>query len=352
MTRDPPCDAGQGPNGEGTTHVVFCAGRGFFQHAAVAALSLATVARGRVAIHVLTCDADPEVEARLRKTLHPYPRVEVCVWRVDPARLAGLFVDRHLSMETYLRFLAPEVLPRDIARVVYLDCDVIVLDDIARLACTDLGGKAVGAVADCDWPDAGSRDRLTGLGLGPQHVYVNAGVLVMDLARWRRDRLAERLLGYCTEQGSRLLRHDQDALNAVLMDDICLLDRRWNLQVLLLSRWAKRGLAQDHAATAAARSNPAILHFSTGEKPWRFRAWTRRKALYFAYRDQTAWRGERPAGLSAPQRLEHDLSRLLLRAGLDIYAVAGAWRRLSRVTAPQRRALASRARRLVRLTAR
>ena len=317
--------------------VLFCADRLFLQHAAVAALSVAsaTVARP-IRVHVMSCDQDARAQAMLREALRPCAHVRVEFHRVEPGRLAGLFVDRHLTKEAYLRFLAPEVLPCHIHRVVYLDCDVIAIDDIGPLYDADLGGRAVGAVADSAWTDPESRGRLRALGLAAGQVYVNSGVLVMDLDRWRRDGLADRLLDFATEQGARLLRHDQDALNVVLRDEICLLDRRWNLQVMMLGRWARRALPDDHAATAGARRDPGILHFSTEEKPWRFRAWTRRKSLYFRFLDQTPWRKLRPAGLSLPQRLEYDLSRLVLRAGLDIYVLRGAWRRVARGIAARR----------------
>lgn len=336
-----------------TVHVLFCADRRFLQHAAAAALSVVTAARSRpVSLHILSCDADDVAEATLRQALSSCRSAKVFVYKVEPERLAGLFIDRHLTKEAYLRFLAPEILPKDVRRVVYLDCDLIVLDDIAKIFVADLGGKAVGAVADCAWTDVASQERLCELGLGPEHVYVNSGVLVMDLDRWRREGLTDRLLRFATVRGPRLLRHDQDALNAVLKDEIRLLDRRWNLQVLLLSRWAKRHLPQDFAATAEARRRPGILHFSTAEKPWQFRAWTRRKALYFRFLDRTPWRHERPPGLTPAQRLEYDLSRCLLRVGLDIYVAKGAWRRLSRGVAPSWGALFERARSFARASTR
>jgi lipopolysaccharide biosynthesis glycosyltransferase len=314
-----------------TTHVLFCADRRFFQHMAVAAVSLAAVARSPLQIHVMSCDADAAAEAKLREALRPFDRVDVAVHHVDPARLADLFVDRHLSKEAYLRFLAPEVLPGDVDRVVYLDSDVVVLDDVSALFAVDLQGKAVGAAPDLDWSGHAPTDRLRALGVDPAAPYVNSGVLVMDLARWRRDGLSRRLLDFAAQKGALLLRHDQDALNAVLRDDIRLIDRRWNLQVLLLSHWARRGLPLDHAATAEARRRPAILHFSTADKPWKFRVWTRRKALYHRFLDRTPWRGEPPPGLTRAQALEHRIAVGLLRLGVDVYAAGGATRRLRRM---------------------
>lgn len=316
------------------THVLFCADRRYIEHASVAAVSVASAARRTpLRIHVMSCDADAASAARLRSALRPFGHVDVAFHPVEPERLAGLFADKHLSKEAYLRFLAPEALPPDVDRVIYLDCDVIALDDVSALFAADLGGKAVGAVPDIDWSDHAQTDRLLALGIRPDQPYVNSGVLVMDLGEWRRRDLSRRLLAFAAQKGSLLLRHDQDALNALLGDEIAVLDRRWNVQVILYSRYARRALPRDHAASVEARRRPSIVHFSTDEKPWKFRAWTRKKALYFRFRDLTPWRDEPPPGLSRAQWLEHDAALWLLRRGVDVYAVLGAARRLGTMAA-------------------
>ncbi len=314
-----------------TMHLLFCADRPFFRHAAVAAVSAASATRGPLQVHLLTCDSCPEEEARFRAALAPFAHVGISVHRVPATRLEGLFVDRHLSPAAYLRFLAPEVLPEAVQRVLYLDCDLIVLDDVAQLLRLDLQGRAVAAAPDLGWKDAAQATRFRTLGIPLDRPYVNSGVLLMDLGRWRRDGLSQKLFDYVARHGSLLLRHDQDALNAVLADDIHLLDRRWNLQVLLLSPWAKRALPEDRQATVAARRDPAILHFSTADKPWNFRVWTRRRELYFRFRARTPWSRAVPEGLSAAQAWEYDLARRLLRLGLDLYLLRGAALRLRRI---------------------
>jgi len=220
------------------------------------------------------------------------------------------------------------VLPADIDRVLYLDVDLLVLDDIDKLWAADLAGKAVGAVAEIAWGEAAPDTRAAALGIAPGHVYVNSGVLVIDLGRWRRDGLCRGLLDCAAALGSRAAYHDQDALNMVLQGDIALLDRRWNVQTLMLGSWYRRALPGDHRATAAARRRPAIVHFSTGAKPWKFRARTRRRADYFRFRERTAWRDQPPPGLTGAERLEHAAARALLRVGIDVYLVAGIGDRL------------------------
>lgn len=309
--------------------VLFCADRGYLPHVATAAASVAESSPGRaLRFHLITCDAPSEAEEKLRAGLRRYPAATLAIHRVEGERLDRLFVDRHVTREAYLRFLAPEMLPAEVDRVIYLDVDLVVLDDIAHLRDADLAGKAVGAVPEVDWAEAAPDARAAALGLAPGHRYVNSGVLVIDLARWRRDGLGPKLLDCAAALGPRATYFDQDALNVALQGDIALLDRRWNVQTLMLGGWYRTAMPKDWSATAAARRAPGIVHFSTGAKPWRFRARTRRRADWFRFRDLTPWRDAPPPELNAAERIEHRLARGLLRAGIDVYLLAGAGERL------------------------
>ena len=94
---------------------------------------------------------------------------------------------------------------------------LIVLEDLRLLWNEDLGGKLLGAVPDYPRvPRLAARERLTALGLPVGQVYVNSGVLVIDLVRWRQGRLSERLFEFIAAKGSALYAYDQDAINAVL----------------------------------------------------------------------------------------------------------------------------------------
>lgn len=315
-------------------HVVFCADRSYMQHAAVAAVSALDNSPGTtICFHYVTCDDDPEAKARLARTIARHPGATLEFHHVDEERIAGAFADRHVTRAAYLRFLAPEVLPPEIERIVYIDCDVVVMDDIRKLAGIDLQGHAVGATPDADWTKGAPDQRKLALGLGPGHSYVLSGMLVMDLTLWRRQGLTRRIFDCVDRLGGQLVYHDQDAFNVALGNEIHLIDKRWNLQALAFGWWFRRNLPAEHRATAAARRSPGVIHYSTADKPWLFRSRARKRALYFRYLDRTAWRGARPNGLTALERAEYDLSRTLLRVGIDINAAIALRRKLGQVLA-------------------
>ena len=313
------------PTDQEEIHILFCADHQFFQHVAVAAVSLAEASQRRIRIHVMTYSHDEAVEARLVSTLRPYGHVAVDFYYVGDTRLPDVLGHEYITKETYLRLFVSEVLPIDVRRVIYLDCDMVVLDDVERLWQVALNGNLIGAV-EC-WNGSEDRNRFASIGIRRDHSYFNAGMLVIDLERWRAEKLTERLFAYMAEHNFELWSHDQDALNAVLQDEVQLVDRRWNVLTLWYTRWARMRHPAEYQESREALRRPAIIHYSSAEKPWKFRTWTHKRAVYFQFLDKTAWGGDRPQLASAMQSLEYDIARRLVGLGLDIYLVIPIYRR-------------------------
>ena len=109
------------------------------------------------------------------------------------------------------------------------------------------------------------------LGFRPGHRYVNAGVLVMDLDAWRRERISDQLFAFVSRHGERLFWHDQDALNVLLQGRITLLPRRWNVQTLwytaLRPHAVPQGVPRDRRDPPAAGDPPLFVQAQALEVP-------------------------------------------------------------------------------------
>lgn len=301
-------------------HVLFCLDSAYLPHFAAAAVSLAENARGvPIVLHVATLSPLPQDDlSRVRAALRAYGSVEPRFLVVSDDRVPDDLRKGYLTAATVIRLLAGEILPASVKRAIYLDCDLVVLGSIADLWRQDLEGRSVGVVADLrGW--GSDEARFAKLGLGPDHTYFNTGVMLIDLAAWRRREIGTRALSFLVQRDFELNLLDQDALNAVLQRDVALLDPRWNLQALWFSPWARHFFPEEHADLAAARRDPGIIHYTTRDKPWRFRSHTLRKGDYFGYLDKTPWAGSVPVSGRA-QVAEYRLARLLLRLGVDVYA--------------------------------
>lgn len=228
----------------------------------------------------------PDVEATVylmhqqlrRETLDAVGAVvDVREVRLSGACLAQLPRDRTFPPEAAAPLLLPTVLPSDLERVVFLDADMLVLDDIAPLWTMPLEGRALAAVVDPAIPACRSSRGVKGWrerGIPAAAPYFNAGVLLVDLRAWRRRNVAERAIEYIRAVGDRVDYLHQEALNATVWDDWLPIAPRWNVSATA-GRWF------DPTAEAAVAA-PAIVHFAGRMKPWRMRSGSRFAPAYAA----------------------------------------------------------------------
>ena len=169
-------------------------------------------------------------------------------------------IPKRITISTMDRLLLPLMLD-DVDRVVYLDVDTVMLDDVCRLARTDLGGGPVAArdsnVSEAsEWrragrhlpePTATDLRRRFGRRSGYGTAALNAGVLVMDLARMRRDGFTATTLGWVEHYGL----NDQDSMLAYAGPERAVLDPRWNALPVL----------EDV-------DDPSVIHWASLGKPW------------------------------------------------------------------------------------
>ncbi|MEO1639039.1 MAG: glycosyltransferase [Pseudomonadota bacterium] len=168
------------------------------------------------------------------------------------------------------KFLLPEIL-LSVDRLLYIDSDMVVREDLSWLVDTDFDEKIVMAVAEA--AQIYNRERIT-CEVGN---YFNSGFLYMDLKAFREQALAERLvLTKGNMRTGNLV--DQDAFNIVLDGKVKYLDIRYNCLSTNLSR-VKSRLAISELNSLYSSSyrdldeifqNAAIIHFGSKDKPWRF----------------------------------------------------------------------------------
>ncbi|SFZ80932.1 Lipopolysaccharide biosynthesis protein, LPS:glycosyltransferase [Devosia enhydra] len=252
--------------------------------AGVIATSLAAHApQGRRIRYIILLDGEMDAVAeRLAGFDHGGVRVEI---RPVANPLAHFPLITTLPPATLLRLMLPDLLP-EFSRVLYIDGDVLVRDDVSGLFDLDLGAAMIGMATDIPirnlkrWGvfDVG---RFRGtfsdycaeiLGLDPMSGplnYVNSGVMLMQLDRLRAFGLADHARDHLERFSTELIYADQCVLNAVLPDHIHRLDLRWNLMATGFGyAYRRRADAASRALFDAAARKPGIIHFTGPRKPW------------------------------------------------------------------------------------
>ena len=202
----------------------------------------------------------------------------------------------HFSPATYYRFLIPRLAP-NLKRVLYLDCDLLVVDSLRELWSTDISQHYAAAVEDT-WTYPAEVYKYD-LGMNRTEPYFNAGVMLINLQRWRDERLDVTLFKTMAElEKNGTIRYvDQDVLNYHLRGQVRVLPLRWNVQQTLYFMTSQH-VVYSREEMNDARDNPAIVHFSGDRKPWHAGCIHPERDRYERYVNKTAWGSyKRPAGI-------------------------------------------------------
>lgn len=272
--------------------LIFGVDGAYSQHLAVTLVSLLeNNPHNRFDVLVVTLQMTQSDRDRICALVARFGNVRLRFQAFDLSRYSHFRIDGHISHASYLRIFIPEILPDSVEKVLYLDCDIVVRGDIAPLWNTPLGDNMLGAARnlffvrheDLDMPeDAG---------------YFNAGILLMNLKRWREENGTARLIRFIEAHHDHLWAHDQDALNAVFCGEIQELAPRWNFQTSML--WSEpHGLGLSYGEFRRLLADPAIVHFTTPSKPWHFSNTHPYKSTYYHYLAKTPYSNFEPQDVS------------------------------------------------------
>ncbi len=187
---------------------------------------------------------------------------------INDDSLPDLPVIAQISRESYFRLLIPELISWD--KVIYLDCDVIVRQDISLLFNHDLGNNLVAAVRDMFPLDF--KRYVETLNLNPDN-YFNAGVMIINNRLWKEQDIGRQCVNYLIEHPD-IKFMDQDAMNIICRDRVLYLDRRWNyIWYYSIEMVRLKGLLdpENQEIYRKLTQDFNIIHYTSAYKPWKNR---------------------------------------------------------------------------------
>lgn len=252
-------------------HIAASTDMGYAPYLAVALQSLKDCKATNVhyTVHILTDYLDEGTRQRILCMQENNFSIDILSIGAKLGQTANFNV-RYLSQATYYRLYLEELLPQ-IEKVLYIDCDVLILKDPAWLYDYDIDGYYVAASQDLGYrcPDWPGREKgiavLAAEGVQYDH-YFNAGVLLMNLKQMRQDHLSSGMLQL--SERNDLLFQDQDVLNIACRDKWKEFPMEWNYRLHIYDQLVILG----KRTPIRRRMDPvggAIVHF-TSLKPWDF----------------------------------------------------------------------------------
>ena len=160
----------------------------------------------------------------------------------------------HFSVVTYYRLFIASLFP-EYDKVLYLDCDLVVLGDVSELYFTDMGDSILAGCPDqfVSKTHEFREYAQNAIGADPDR-YINAGVLLMNLSEYRNRKIEEKFVELITKYDFDLVDPDQAYLNYLCRGKIHIISNGWNKAPTPIPCEGKKN----------------IVHYNLYKKPWQY----------------------------------------------------------------------------------
>ncbi len=196
----------------------------------------------------------------------------------------------------YNRLFLTEYIPEDIDRVLYLDSDTVIEGDLQEMWETDFEDCYMAGVDDCL-----SSTYRNIVEISDNGTYCNAGVLLINLKKWREDNIVKRFVDEITDKNGYFIFNEQSILNSVFSGKIKILPQNYNVNSLVytfkyneLMRLRKPyNFSYTADELENAKNNPVITHFTglyyVARRPWIENSDHPHREAFDFYRKMTPW---------------------------------------------------------------
>lgn len=191
--------------------------------------------------------------------------------KIDPKIF---YITGPFTQSTYYRFLISTIFNK-FDKILYLDCDSIILDDVSKLYDTKIGSNLLAACIDVGMIANFTANKTSfnfirdKLAVTDPYKYFQAGVMVVNIHQFKQQNIQDKLFKKLSEIKTPPF-VDQDILNAVCYNQVTFLDPKWNVEWNLpidFSYYENCLPESIYDQYIINRNNPSFLHYS-GRKPW------------------------------------------------------------------------------------
>lgn len=196
--------------------------------------------------------------------------------QLDELEINIMTLERNLnisSLTTYSRLFISNLLPKEIDKILYLDCDSLIVGSLKEFWDEDISDYYCAGILDCI-----NTTIKKEYGFSRDDTYINAGVLLINLKKWREDNVEVEFIDFMAQNQHRFYQHDQGVINNIFKNKIKIVHPKYNLQIHFqsfdydLSRKFNCIETEYYSKEIImeAQKEPVFLHFCGGEyfRPW------------------------------------------------------------------------------------
>ncbi len=280
-------------------NILYSTDDNYSQHAAASMYSLLDKNRDfdKINIYIIDDNIGKECKDKFYTLISGFKNTEITFYRFEE-------IEKNIPQNDmtgfakagYARLFPSSICHKE--KLLYIDCDTIVNASLRELWEYDLEDNILGGVQDNP-----AFYSLASVGMTKKHRYINSGVLLIDLKKWKEFKTEEIILDFIKNSQGFVAHHDQGIINGVLKDRIKILPPKFNSMPQFFDTKAKQIKSLydiDNYYTQneldEAVKNPVIVHYITKfyNRPW-FKSCTHPlKNLYIESLEKTPFKTTLP----------------------------------------------------------
>ena len=237
----------------------------------------------------------PENEEKLRQVSARYGR-RLEIIDVNQLRLPEKLYSGRYPKSAFSRLFAFELLPTEVDRVIYLDCDIIVDASIEELYNHPMEDRTIWAVKDCV-----SKVYKQKIGIAGDGIYINTGVMLMNIEKMRRFPIGESITAFVEKYSDVMDYADQEIINGIFQGEFGILPPEYNVmtQFNQYSYSQLRWIRHPHGYYSRqdieyAKRHARIFHYTTcmlNVRPWYSNSHLNNAHVFNRYLRLSPWHG-------------------------------------------------------------
>lgn len=260
-------------------NIALCADENYIPYAGIAVASILNTSHGAFCFHIFTNNIDCSVVEKFKYLAEEYGQ-NIVIYEINDNIFRKIQLSKenaHVSSASFYRFIVPDILYKDIEKILYVDVDVFCVSDINPIFSIDLGLHVSAVIADIN--EIINCDRVK------TNRYFNAGVMLIDTKKYVDQGISKKCFELAGKINYPFL--DQDILNIVLNYNALFIDSSYNFQYSLSALIDNA----DKPSEVPVPHNVAIIHFIGASKPWHL--WVqccKIIKLYNILKENTPWK--------------------------------------------------------------
>jgi lipopolysaccharide biosynthesis glycosyltransferase len=222
---------------------------------------------------LLAGEADDDLQEKLKKCTIGFEDSCQINFIYLKDKFSNINLGNYITYAAYFRMMLPSLLP-DLEKIIYIDTDTLVRQDLRELWNFDIGENYIAGVPNY-YGGIIQRKKYKLSGFLSTDFYINSGVMLMNLKEWRASGIEQKCLAKIGDRDlCKIETGDQVILNFVCYPKIAFLPCKWNVtesKVRSHNGYIRRyDIFYSSGELSEALNNPAVFHWTGSQKPWKY----------------------------------------------------------------------------------